>query len=259
MTTRAWDQRDELVPRGFPGLRRGRLLRRRRTRPGLQAVLWDMDGLLVDTEPVWTVAEEELAERLGGTWSDELKARIAGTRLDASVPMILEWYGVEATPQVVSETSAWLLDRMVELFKTEVRVLPGVTELLAELQHEEVPQALVSSSYRVLVDAALNVLGKDTFDATVAGDEVTATKPAPDPYLLAAEQLGVDPHLCLVLEDSMAGVESALAAGCRCILVPTFSPDVIPEGVDVHPTLERVDLIGLIHAMGRFRSSEDAS
>ena len=66
MTTRAWDQRDELVPRGMAGARLGRLLRRRRTRPGLQAVLWDMDGLLVDTEPVWTVAEMELAERLGG-------------------------------------------------------------------------------------------------------------------------------------------------------------------------------------------------
>src|SRR3954452_3786879 len=105
MTTRAWDSRDDLVP--SPLL--GRVLRRRRTAPGLQAVLWDMDGLLVDTEPVWTVAEEELAARLGGTWSNELKARIAGTRLDVSVPTILQWYGVEPTPEVVKESATWLL------------------------------------------------------------------------------------------------------------------------------------------------------
>ena len=94
MTTRAWDDRDELrPPRGLPL----DLLRRRRTR-GLQAVLWDMDGLLVDTEPVWTVAEEELAERLGGTWSDELKAKIVGTRLEVSVPTILNGFTTSCAP-----------------------------------------------------------------------------------------------------------------------------------------------------------------
>jgi HAD superfamily hydrolase (TIGR01509 family) len=244
VTTRAWDDRDELVP-GW-GIGPWRVLRRRRTRPGLQAVLWDMDGLLVDTEPVWTVAEEELAERLGGTWSDELKARIAGTRLDASVPMILEWYGVEATPQVVSETAAWLLDRMVELFKTEVRVLPGVPELLAELQHEEVPQALVSSSYRVLVDAVL-ARGFGPFAVTVAGDEVAIGKPSPEPYLLACERLGVHPKQCVVLEDSAAGVESGRAAGCAVVAVPSVPGVVINPARrrTVLPSLEHLDVAAL--------------
>jgi HAD superfamily hydrolase (TIGR01509 family) len=251
MTTRAWDKRDELVPRGVPGTRLGRLLRRRSSAPGLQAVLWDMDGLLVDTEPVWTVAEEELAERLGGTWSDELKARIAGTRLDVSVPTILEWYGVETTPAVVAETSAWLLDRMVELYRTEVRVLPGVHDLLAALAHEEVPQALVSSSYRVLVDAVLSH-GFGPFAVTLAGDEVPNGKPSPDPYLLACGLLGAEPAQCVVLEDSAAGVLSGKAAGCAVVAVPSVPGVVIKPGRrrTVLPSLEQLDVAALRSLVG---------
>ncbi|MDX6199275.1 MAG: hypothetical protein QOJ79_2426 [Actinomycetota bacterium] len=246
MTTRAWDKHDDLVPRGVVGAPLGRLLRRRRTAPGLQAVLWDMDGLLVDTEPVWTVAEEELARRLGGTWSDELKARIAGTRLDVSVPTILRWYGVDPTPAVVAETSAWLLDRMVELYRTEVRVLAGVRQLLAELAHHEVQQALVSSSYRVLVDAVLSH-GFGPFAVTVAGDEVPTGKPSPDPYLLACGLLGVDPEQCVVLEDSPAGVLSGKAAGCAVVAVPSVPGVVIKPAKRrlVLPSLENVDVAAL--------------
>ena len=243
MTTRRWDDQDDLVPWGKGPIR---ILRRRRTTPGLQAVLWDMDGLLVDTEPVWTVAEEELAERLGGTWSDELKARIAGTRLDVSVPTILQWYGVAPTAEVVQETSTWLLHRMVELYRTEVRVLPGVRELLAELAHEEVPQALVSSSYRVLVDAVLGH-GFGPFAVTVAGDEVDHGKPSPDPYLLACGLLDVETRQCVVLEDSTAGVLSGKAAGCAVVAVPSVPGVVIKPGRRrlVLPTLERIDVAAL--------------
>jgi HAD superfamily hydrolase (TIGR01509 family) len=243
VTTRRWDDQDELVPWGKGPIR---ILRRRRTTPGLQAVLWDMDGLLVDTEPVWTVAEEQLAERLGGTWSDELKARIAGTRLDVSVPTILEWYGVQVTPDVVAETSTWLLERMVDLYRTEVRVLPGVRELLAKLAHDEVQQALVSSSYRVLVDAVLSH-GFGPFAVTVAGDEVPEGKPAPDPYLLACGLLGVEPKQCVVLEDSAAGVLSGKAAGCAVVAVPSVPGVVIKPGRRrvVLPSLEQLDIAAL--------------
>lgn len=202
-----------------------------------------MDGLLVDTEPVWTVAEEELARRLGGAWSDELKARIAGTRLDVSVPTILQWYGVEPTPEAVADASTWLMNRMVELYRTEIRVLPGVRELLAELGHEEVPQALVSSSYRVLVDAVLSH-GFGPFAVTVAGDEVPDGKPSPDPYLLACGQLGVEPEQCVVLEDSPAGVRSGQAAGCAVVAVPSVPGVVIEPGRRrlVLASLEQVDV-----------------
>jgi beta-phosphoglucomutase-like phosphatase (HAD superfamily) len=159
---------------------------------GLAAALFDMDGLLVDTEPVWTVAEEELAARLGGVFTPELKAAIVGTRLEVAVPTILRWYGAEASTTAVADTSAWLLDRMVALFAEGVTVLPGVPELLDALRAEGVPLALVSSSYRVLVDAVL-AQGVGPFDVTVAGDEVRAGKPHPEPYLTAVERLGAGP------------------------------------------------------------------
>jgi HAD superfamily hydrolase (TIGR01509 family) len=253
VTTRAWDRRDDLVPGRRFGTRR--FLRRRETRPGLQAVLWDMDGLLVDTEPVWTVAEEELAERLGGTWSDELKASIAGTRLEASVPTILRWYDVEPTPQRVAECASWLLERMVALFRTEVRILPGVTELLAALRREEVPVALVSSSYRVLVDAVLahgQQFGLGPFEVTIAGDEVTQGKPHPEPYLLACERLRAHPANCVVLEDSAAGVTSGEAAGCAVVAVPSLPGVVIgPKRRRlVAGSLEQVDVRALRRLIG---------
>ncbi|MCU1594380.1 MAG: putative hydrolase, partial [Frankiales bacterium] len=188
----------------------------------LRAVLWDMDGLLVDTEPVWTVAEEQLAARLGGVWSDQLKARIAGTRLDVAVPEILGHYGVEATPEAVAEASTWLLDRMGVLFRETPLVLPGVLDLLAELDATGIPMALVSSSYRALVDAVLTH-GLGPFATTVCGDEVMHGKPHPEPYLTAAARLGVNPRDCVVIEDSAAGVLAGEAAGCAVLAVPSVA------------------------------------
>ena len=242
MTTRAWDDQDDLEP-GW-GVGPLRLLRRRQR--GLQAVLWDMDGLLVDTEPVWTIAEEELAVRLGGRWSDELKARIVGTRLEVAVPTILREYGAESTPDAVAETSAWLLARMVELFATEVRLCPGALELLAALDRAGVPQALVSSSYRVLVNAVL-AHGFGPFAMTLAGDEVAHGKPSPEPYLMACARLAVSPRRCVVLEDSSAGVASGEAAGCAVVAVPsvagvTFDPAPRRQ---VATSLETLDVAAL--------------
>jgi HAD superfamily hydrolase (TIGR01509 family) len=193
---------------------------------GLQAVLWDMDGLLVDSEPLWTIAEIELAAELGGTWDDGIKAAVVGTRLDVAVP-----------------TTAWLLDRMVQLFATTSALMPGAGELLAALAADGVPQALVSSSYRVLVDAVL-AQGLGPFALTVAGDEVVHGKPHPEPYLTAASRLGVDPARCVVLEDSPSGVTAGEAAGCAVVAVPSvcgvvFDPAprrlVVPSLTQVGP------------------------
>ena len=200
----------------------------------MDAVLWDMDGLMIDSEPLWTKAEVELATSLGGTWDDEVKARIVGTRLDVAVPTILGYFGVETTPERVGTTAAWLLHRMVELFESDdLPLLPGVRSLLAALADEQVPMALVSSSYRVLVDAVL-AGGVGPFAVTLAGDEVEHGKPAPDPYLLAAERLGVDVTRCVVLEDSPAGVASGEAAGCAVVAVPSV------DGVRLEPTRRRL-------------------
>jgi HAD superfamily hydrolase (TIGR01509 family) len=193
------------------------------------AALFDMDGLAVDSEPVWTVAEEELARHLGGTWEPELKAAVVGTRLPVAVPTILRWYGVDATPQAVERTSAWLLDRMAALLASEVAVLPGVRELLAALRAEGVPTGLVSSSYRLLVDAVLQH-GLGPFDVVLAGDEVVHGKPDPEPYLTAAARLGVDPAGCVVLEDSPAGIASGEAAGCAVVAVPSVAGVLVEPG-----------------------------
>lgn len=207
----------------------------------MDAVLWDMDGLMVDSEPLWTVAETELARSLGGIWTAEIKSLVIGTRLDLAVPTVLDWFGVEPTVQRVQTTSAWLLHRMVELFAGSLPVLPGVHGLLAELHAEGVPMALVSSSYRVLVDAAL-AQGLGPFATTVAGDEVTHGKPSPEPYITAAARLGVDPRRCVVLEDSPAGVASAEAAGCAVMAVPSVPGSAVtPEARRrVVPTLAGV-------------------
>lgn len=207
----------------------------------LRAVLWDMDGLLVDSEPAWTVAEEELAELLGGVWSDQLKAQIVGTRLDVAVPLILEHYGRPVSQ--VGWASTWLLDRMVELFAAGPAVLPGVVELLDLLRAADIPVALVSSSYRVLVDAVLRS-GLGPFDTTLAGDEVLHGKPSPEPYLTAAARLGVSPTDCVVLEDSAAGVLSGEAAGCAVVAVPSVAGvTILPAPrVLVRSSLEDVDL-----------------
>ncbi|MHB2023004.1 MAG: HAD family hydrolase [Mycobacteriales bacterium] len=188
-----------------------------------EAVLFDLDGLLVDTEPIWTIAEEELAAALGGSWSVDLKATIAGTRLEAAVPTILSFYGAPVSASAVGWASRFLLDRMIELFDERVPVVSGALELIDGVRALGVPTALVSSSYRVLVDAALARLGARRFDATVAGDEVVRGKPDPQPYLSACARLGVSPARCVVVEDAIAGVASGEAAGCVVVAVPSVA------------------------------------
>ena len=212
----------------------------------VQAVLWDMDGLLVDTEPLWTVAEVELAATFSGSWDDDIKAAIVGTRLDVAVPRVLRHFGQPDTPAQVTATSAWLLGRMVDLFASSLQPMPGALGLLAALHGEGVPQALVSSSYRVLVDAVL-AGGVGPFAVTVAGDEVVDGKPHPEPYLTAAAALGVDPTRCVVLEDSPSGVASGHAAGCAVVAVPSV-PGVVLDPAPrrlVVPSLEAVSVADL--------------
>lgn len=182
-----------------------------------------MDGLLVDSEPLWTVAETELAARLGGVWDDDVKAACVGHRLDAAVPIILRYYDVEPLPPVVDEAIAFLQRRMVEQFETALPLHAGGLELLDELRSRGVATALVSSSWRALVDAALRVVGP-RFEVTLAGDEVTHAKPHPEPYLTACARLGVAADRAVVLEDAMSGVLSAEAAGCPVVAVPFVAP-----------------------------------
>ena len=186
----------------------------------MHAVLWDMDGVLVDSEPLWTLAEVELARELGGEWTDEVKALVVGTRLDVSVPTILRFYGAPDGRDEVARAASFLLDRMVELYAGDLVLMPGAGALLAEVRAADIPVALVSSSYRALVDSVL-AAGVGPFELTLAGDEVTNAKPHPEPYLTAAERLGVDPAGCVVVEDSPSGVAAGEAAGAAVVAVPS--------------------------------------
>lgn len=183
----------------------------------LQAVLWDMDGTLVDTEPVWIAAEYALAARHGATWSDEHALDLVGRDLVTSGGYIRDHMGLEMTPEQVVET---LLDHVVGAVRDEVEWRPGARELLAEQRSAGVPAALVTMSYRRLADAVVEALPPGTFGAVVVGDEVGNGKPHPEPYLTAARRLGVHPARCVAIEDSPPGAESAQAAGCHVLAVP---------------------------------------
>lgn len=217
-------------------------------RPGPAAAFFDLDGLLVDSEPLWTVAETELFAALGDVpWSLEAKRACMGHRLDAAVPIMLAFAGSDAP---VAQVAEFLLRRMVELFQDDLPVRRGAVQLLDELGARGVPLGLVSSSYRVLVDAALDTLGRDRFGVTLAGDEVASAKPDPEPYLTAAARLGVAPRRCVVFEDSRAGVESALAAGMACVAVPELQPMEPAERLVVVASLADVDLAAIEALVG---------
>ena len=221
----------------------------------LAAVLFDMDGLLIDSEPVWSVAEAELASMHGGLWGVELKALILGTSITDAVPTMLRYFGLDPSPADIEEATAWLLDRMVTLFATDLPLRPGALELVDALRAAGVPLALVSSSYRVLVDAALRTIGPERFDFTVAGDEVARTKPDPEPYLVAAAALGVDPGDCVVFEDAPSGIAAAEAAGCLAIGIPGHAPLVATPCRPVIASLADVDLQWLLQLPGALRKA----
>jgi HAD superfamily hydrolase (TIGR01509 family) len=185
------------------------------------AVLFDMDGLLVDSEPLWLEAETAVMARLGAGWTAADQAELLGGSLDRTVRYLLAKATRPAPPEEVAE---WLMSGVTELVRDRgVPVLPGGRELLAEVAAAGLPHALVTGSERRFMDAVLARTGL-RFDALVCADDVSVTKPDPEPYLLAAKLLDADPARCIALEDSPNGVASAEAAGCRVIAVPSLIP-----------------------------------
>ncbi|MFM8528265.1 MAG: HAD family hydrolase [Ilumatobacteraceae bacterium] len=187
-------------------------------RSGLpRAVLWDMDGTLVDTEPYWIEAEYAVVEAHGGTWSHEHAKALVGSDLLDSGAYIRRHGGVDREPAEIVEM---LLDVVVAKVREEVPWRPGARELLTSLRAHDVPTGLVTMSWRRFSDEVVACLPPGSFATMVTGEEVSRGKPHPEPYLLAAERLGLDPGECIAIEDSPTGVRSALAAGCRVIGVP---------------------------------------
>jgi HAD superfamily hydrolase (TIGR01509 family) len=212
---------------------------------GLAAVLWDLDGTLVDTEPYWVRAETELVSAHGGTWTQADAHALVGSDLLDAAAYIRRVGGVDLEPVDIVKR---MMGRVIEQMADDPPWQPGALELLKALGAEGVPCALVTMSWRRLAGAVVDLLPAGTFAAVIAGDEVARGKPHPDPYLAAAQQLDVEPGSCIAIEDSPTGARSAQAAGCFVVGVPhlvelpaNLVDAMVPSlaAVDV-PTLRRL-------------------
>ncbi len=188
----------------------------------LTAVLWDMDGTLVDSEPYWLAAERDLVEAAGATWNPEILPHMIGSALMRSANLLREWFALDLEPQVIVDTLIdGVLDRMA---RDGVPWRPGARELLLELGEAGVPCALVTMSWQRMVDVVLEQLPEGAFGAVVTGDRVARGKPHPEPYLTAADELGVDIARAVAIEDSLPGLASAEASGARVLAVEAHVP-----------------------------------
>jgi len=180
-----------------------------------------MDGLLIDSEPLWLQTETAVMARLGANWTEQDQAQLLGGSLERTVGYLLGKATRPASRDVVAE---WLMSGIAERVRRDgVPVQPGARELLASVKAAGLPNALVTSSERAFMEAVLASTGM-RFDVLVCADDVTATKPDPEPYRLAAKLVGLQPAGCFALEDSPNGVASAEAAGCQVIAVPSLVP-----------------------------------
>ncbi|WP_342779349.1 HAD family phosphatase [Nonomuraea turkmeniaca] len=214
----------------------------------MEAVFFDMDGLLVDSERVWLEIETEVMGRLGARWTPEHQAHLVGGSMERTVGYMLAVSGSSVPGATVRQ---WMLDGMVTRLSAGVRLMPGASELLDAVRAEGVPLGLVTSSLKEIADAVLKGVGRDRFDIVVTADDVSHTKPDPEPYLTAAALLGVEPVRCVVLEDSPNGVAAATAAGCAVVAVPNLLPVEPAPGRLVVSSLEEVavaDLRALLRA-----------
>jgi len=175
-----------------------------------------MDGTLVDTEPYWQAAELELVTSFGGTWTEEDSVELVGSGLWHSA-RILQSHGVDLSEDEIIDR---MTTRVMEQVAEQVPWRPGSRELLAELFELGIPCALVTMSVRRMALDIVAAVGFDAFAAVIAGDDVTHSKPHPEPYLLGAAALGVDASDCVAIEDSAPGIASAVAAGTVVIGVP---------------------------------------
>lgn len=206
------------------------------------AVLWDMDGTLVDTEPHWIAAERDLVATYGNEWPDEHALALIGSDLLTAGAYIAEHGPVPLTPEAIVDA---LLDGVVGRIASGVDWRPGARELLAGLRAQGVATGLVTMSWMQFAGPVLALLPPDSFDVVVTGEVVRHGKPHPEPYLHAARALGVDPAHCIAIEDSITGAISAVAAGCHVLGVPMSSSMPMPAEVTVLPDLSDVDVAWL--------------
>ncbi|MEV7230636.1 MULTISPECIES: HAD family phosphatase [Polymorphospora] len=210
------------------------------TTKSVAAVLFDMDGTLVDSEKLWDAAMTELATEYGGVLSPQARMAMVGSAMATSMRILHDDLGQPWRDP--AEGIAFLHRRVAELFVGGLEWRPGALALLRAVRAAGIPTALVTSTARQLVEVALDTLGRDSFDVVVCGDEVGAAKPDPEPYVTAARMLGVPVDRCVAIEDSPSGVASALAAGAAVLAVRGEAPLDPALGVRLLETLTAADL-----------------
>lgn len=204
------------------------------------AVLWDMDGTLIDGERLWVDAAERTAGEFGFALTEGTRLALVGVDIDTTVELVLGDMARPATAEVMAAVRERLVAAVAALYAEGVEWMPGAREALHTVRASGMRTALVTNTIRSIADLALDGLGRHYFDVTVCGDEVPSGKPAPDPYLRAAQLLGVDPAHCLAIEDSPTGALSAERAGAAVLVVPGAVP--VPSGPR---RSRRTDLVGL--------------
>ncbi|PRX63151.1 HAD superfamily hydrolase (TIGR01509 family) [Nonomuraea fuscirosea] len=204
----------------------------------MEACVFDLDGVLVDSEPVWEEVRRAFVADHGGAWQPDTQSRLMGMSTPEWAAYLHE-LGVDLPPE---EIARGVVDQMAARYRDEVPLMPGAVEAVRRLS-ERTTLGLASSSPRRLIDVVLDAAGlTESFAATVSTEEVPRGKPAPDGYLEAARRIGADPGGCVAVEDSSNGLRSAYAAGMRVIAVPhpryPPAPDALALAWRVLPGLD---------------------
>ena len=186
-----------------------------------KAVLWDLDGTIIDSEPYWLISEQRLVESFGGEWSEADGLTLVGSGLP-NAAAFLQRRGVDMP---IDDIVNRMVSEVNEMVEREIPWRPGARELLRSIHDAGIPQVMVTMSYRSSAIVIADALG--VFEDLITGDAVTHAKPHPEPYQLGAAAVGAQARECVAFEDSGPGAESAVAAGCATIAVPMHIP--LPE------------------------------
>jgi HAD superfamily hydrolase (TIGR01509 family) len=206
------------------------------------AVLWDMDGTLIDSEPYWMKSEGSFAKANNSNWTEQDGLSLVGMSLYDSSKIIKERVGSNLEPEQIIQK---LTDDVSAQLKQEIFWRPGAKDLLLLLRKKKVKTALVTMSMHRMAKQVADSIGFDAFDVIVAGDDVRHGKPHPEPYLKAAELLGVKPEDCVAFEDSLTGLRSAEAANTKAVGVKNIVEISMEPGRVIWPTLEGVSMADL--------------
>jgi HAD superfamily hydrolase (TIGR01509 family) len=224
--------------------------------PNLQpaAVLWDMDGTLIDSEHYWMNSEQQLAKSTGAIWTAEDGMNLIGMSLYDSTRVMKQKLGLSEEPEQIIEN---LTDSVISQLGTPMPWRPGAIELLLELKSRGIKCALVTMSMRRMALAVADKAGDSVFDVVVAGDDVIHGKPHPEAYLKAAELLGVDIRDCIAFEDSVTGLRSAEASEAIAVGIPNIVQLEQKPGRHIWQTLEGVTVDHLIDFYKEQRANDD--